>query len=84
MTLSGGKQALKIRAFFKADGMIEGVTRPFEFGQPAPRLPRGPVNGFEKIIGIHAAGAGGLHERAAFPQDAQAKTGQFAIGGQCG
>ena len=76
---SSCKQAFEISAFFKADWMIEGVTCALDLCQPAPRFSRGLVNGFEKRVSIHAAGAGGLHQRASLPQDAQSQAGQFAI-----
>ena len=55
------KQAFEISAFFKTDGMIEGVTCALDLCQLASRFSRGLVNGFEKRVSIHAAGAGCLH-----------------------
>jgi hypothetical protein len=75
------EQTFEIRPFFETDGMIERVTCAFDFGQLAPRFLRGLVDGCEKRFGVHAAGAGGLHQSAASPQDAQAEARQLAVSG---
>ena len=66
-----GEEALEIRAFGEADGMIDGVAGAVDLSQGPARVRRRPMHRRKEVGGGHPAGARSHDERAAGRQHAE-------------